>query len=204
MARLLTLFGRAIRAWWSELLFLLVVNFIWSLAQLTVVLGPPTTAALFGIAERVLDRELVGFQDFGRAWRESLGHALLWGLAQFVVYGILGFNLVVYAGAGGVLALALRYAWVILAFAWFAINLYYWPIYLAEKDRGFSTTLSNATKMALLNPALTAGYALVCLLFITGSVLSGVLFGSVLGIWLAFWGILVVRDRLAQPKPVRK
>lgn len=198
MIRLFTLFVRAVRAWWGEFLFLLVLNFVWLLAQLTVVLGPPATLGLYVVAKKVLDRDLVGFEDFWLAFRQGFGRAWLWGGVQLVVYGILGFNLFVYSNRSGIGFLTLRYTWILLLSAWFVLNLYYWPLNLAQSDRRFSTTLSNAVKMAVLNPGFTLLYLLIALLFIAGSIISALLLGAVLGIWLALWGTLVVQDRLDQ------
>jgi uncharacterized membrane protein YesL len=190
------LLGRAIRAWWAEFAFLLVLNLLWLLAQLTVVFGPPATAALYAVAGRVIDRELIGFADFWRAGKETFRRAWVWAAAQILVYGVLGFNLWAYRSGAGVFVLALRYAWALLAMVWFTLNLYYWPLNLAQADQRFLTTLTNAAKMALLNLDFTLAYALCSLVFVALSVLSGVLLGAVLGIWLALWGTLAVRERL--------
>jgi len=198
MFRPFQLLWQAIRAWWDEFVFLLVLNFIWLLAQLTVVLGPPATLGLYAVARRVLDHELVGFGDFWRAGRDGFGRAWIWGAAQLAVCGVLGFNLLVYGNRPGVGFLALRYAWTLLLLAWFALNLYYWPLNLAQSDQRFLTTIGNAARMALINPGFTIAYALIALLFAAISVLSGVLLGTVLGAWLALWGTLVVRDRLGR------
>ena len=194
--RLLGLFWSAVRAWWEEFIFLLALNFIWVLAQLTVVLGPPTTAALYVIGQRVIDHELVGFGDLWQVWREYFMSAWVWGAAQLVVYGILGYNLMYFAGQEGVIFLSLRYAWTLLLLTWYVINLYYWPLNLAQTDQRFIITLGNAAKMALLNPGFTIAYALLAMFFIAGSILSGILLGTVMGVWLALWGTLVVQDRL--------
>jgi len=196
MLHLSRLFTRAVRLWWREFLFLLALNFIWLLAQATIVFGPPATASLVAVAGRVIDGELVDFSGFWRALRANFGVAWLWGLAQWIVYGVLGFNMIAYSGAASSGVLALRYAWTLLALAWFAINLYFWPLYFEQADRRFTITLGNAIKMALLNPSFTAFYALLALLLIAISVLSGLLLGAVLGMWLALWGTLVVRDLL--------
>jgi len=198
MLHLPRLFVRAVCLWWRELLFLLVLNFIWLLAQLTVVFGPPVTVALYVVAQQILDGELVGFGDFWRALWGGFGRAWVWGAAQLLVYGVLGFNLMFSAGRPGVGFLALRYAWTSLALVWFALNLYYWPLNLAQTDRRFFTTLSNAAKMALLNPGFTIAYTLMALLFIAGSTVSGILLGAVLGVWLTLWGTLVVRELLGR------
>jgi uncharacterized membrane protein YesL len=203
MRRLLALLGRAIAAWWHELVFLLVLNFLWLLAQLTVVLGPPATAALFPIARRVLDREIVDFGDVWRAMRATFVNSWAWGIAQFVVYGVLCFNFLSYRAGSGLLLATLRYTWALLALAWFAVNLYYWPLYYAEEDRRFGVTLANAAKMALLNLNFTVVYALLALFLIGVSVLSGVLLGAVLGVWLSLWGTLVVQDRLVAAGVIR-
>lgn len=198
MSELPRLFARAIQAWWREFVFLLVLNFLWLLAQLTVVLAAPATAGLVAVAQRIVDRELVDFGDFWRAVRANLRAAWLWGLAQLVVYGVLAFNLWHYAGRAGTPALALRYAWTLMVIVWFAINLYYWPLYFEQADRRFTTTLGNAAKMALLNPGFTIAYAGLALVLIAVSVLSGFLLGAVLGAWLALCGVLAVHRLLEE------
>ena len=196
MPHFLRLFARAVRLWWHELLFLLALNFVWLLAQATVIFAAPATAALVAVAARVADGELVDLSEFWRALRGNFGVAWLWGLAQLLVYGVLGFNLVAYAGATGAGVLALRYAWTLMALAWFAINLYFWPLHFEQADRRFFTTLGNAVKMAGLNAGFTAAYALLALALIAVSTLTGLLLGAVLGSWLALWGTLVVRGLL--------
>ena len=192
MLHLLRLFARAVRLWWRELLFLLVLNFVWLLAQATVIFAAPATAALVAVAARVADEELVDFGDFWHALRANFGRAWVWGLAQLIVYGVLGFNLWYYRGSESMVALALRYAWTLLALVWFAINLYFWPLNTEQADRRFTTTLANAAKMALLNPGFTVLYALLALALIAVSTLSGLLLGAVLAMWLALWGTLAV------------
>jgi hypothetical protein len=197
MRSLWALFGRALARWWREFPFLLALNLIWLLAQATIVLGPPTTAAVYQIAGQVVDGELVDFGDLWRGWRQLAGRAWVWGLAQLAVYGVLGFNFWAYGRGAGVLVLTLRYAWAILLVGWFTLNLYYWPLNLMQRDQRFGTTLSNTVKMALLNPGFTLAYGLCSAALVAVSVLSGVLLGAVLMSWLALWGTLVVRSRLA-------
>ena len=196
MLQLFRLFWKAIKAWWRELVLLLVLNFIWLVAQLTIVLGPPTTAMLYGIAEKVLDGELVGFEDAWKIGRDNFVRSWIWGVPQLVIYLLLVLNLMAYADTEGAFVLGLRYAWTLLLLVWFAINLYYWPFYFAQEDRSFRTTISNAAKMALLNPGFTFLYALLVIVLILLSVVTGLLLGAVLGMWVALWGTLIVRDRL--------
>ncbi len=192
----LRLLPRAIGLWWREFLILVLLNFIWLLCQVTIVLGGPATAALVYVARRVADHELVGLDDFWQGLRENFTAGLKWQLAQLLVYGILAFNLVFYAGQTGLAILTLRYAWTIMALIWFAINLYYWPLHFEQIDGRFRTTLSNATKMAFLNPNETIVYTLAALVLIVFCVGTAALLGFVLGAWLSLWGVLVVRANL--------
>ena len=192
----LQLLARALALWWREFAFLILVNVIWLICQATVVLGPPATAALAGVAQRVLDGELVDLGDFWRGLLREFGPAWKWGLAQLVVYGVLGFNLWFYREQSTGTVLALRYAWTLMASVWFAVNLYFWPLHHEQTDRRFRTTITNAGKMALLNPNATLVYAVAALLFIAVSLLSGALLGIALGVWLSLWGKLVVREHL--------
>ena len=200
MLQTLKLFGLAIRKWWKEFLFLLALNFLWLLAQMTVILGPPSTAALYIVTQHVLDGSIVGFGDFWRAIKGNFVNSWIWGAAQIIVYSVLVYNLFFYWGKEGVYFLALRYAWTFLALTWFTINLYYWPLYLAQVDKRFTTTLTNAIKMVLLNPGYTIFYSLLALIFIVVSVFSGLLLGAVMAVWIALWGTLVVQDRLSTRK----
>jgi uncharacterized membrane protein YesL len=192
------LLPRAIGLWWREFLFLVLLNFIWLLCQLTIVLGGPATASLVYVARRVADGELIGLDDFGQGIRENFAAGLKWTIAQLLVYGVLGFNLWFYAGRQGLAALALRYAWTIMALLWFAINLYFWPLYLEQADQRFRTTISNATKMAFLNPNETIIYTIAAPLLIALCAATGALLGFVLGAWLSLWGVLIVRANLAE------
>lgn len=192
----LRLFPRAIKLWWREFPFLVLLNFIWLVCQVTVILAAPATAALVSVARRVADEELIGLDDFWAALRENFTPALKWGVVNLFVYGVLGFNLFYYREQVGLAVLSLRYAWTIMALMWFAVNLYFWPLHFEQADQRFRTTLGNAAKMALLNPNGTVVYTVAALALIVFSVGSGALFGFVLGAWLSLWGVLVVRDHL--------
>lgn len=191
----------ALRLWWRELLFLLVLNVLWLVAQLTVVLGPPMTVSVYVVARKVMEGDLIDFKDVISAVRQHLAASWAWGALQIVVYGVLGFNLFFYARAEGQLVLILRYAWTLLLLAWFTLNLYYWPLYLAQEDRRVATTLSNAGKMILLNPGFTLIYSLLALILVAVSIFSGLLLGAVMMVWLALWGNLVVANRLDARRP---
>ena len=117
---------------------------------------------------------------------------------------MLGFNLWHYAGQSGLAVLSLRYAWTIMALIWFAINLYFWPLHFEQADQRFRTTLTNATKMAFLNPNETIIYALAALVLIVFCVGTGVFLGFVLGAWLSVWGVLMVRTNLQEAVDARK
>lgn len=199
----LKLLLRAISLWWREFAFLVLLNFIWLVCQVTIVLGAPATAALVYVARRVIDGELIDLGDFWYGLRENFAAGLKWGIAQVLVYGVLAFNLWYYGGRSGLIALSLRYAWTIMALIWFAINLHFWPLHFEQIDRRFRTTLGNASKMALLNPNQTIVYTLAALVLIGFCAGTGALLGFVLGAWLSIWGVLVVRVNLDEARPSR-
>ncbi len=194
----LRLLPRAIGVWWREFAFLVLLNFIWLVCQVTVVLGAPATAALVYVGRRVVDGELIDLGEFWRGLRGNFTAALKWGIAQIAVYGVLAFNLWFYAGRSGLAVLSLRYAWTFMAAIWFAINLYFWPLHFEQADRRFRTTISNSVKMALLNPNETIVYTVAALVVIVFCVGTGAFLGFVLGAWLSIWGVLVVRENLGE------
>ena len=78
----LRLLPRAIRLWWREFPFVVLLNFIWLACQVTVVLAAPATAAVVYVAQRVVDGELVDLGDFWRGMRANFVTALEMGHRQ--------------------------------------------------------------------------------------------------------------------------
>ena len=135
MLEALKVIGRAFRLWWGELLLLTALNVAWLALQIPIVTGPPATAAMYVIVRRLVDGELVGPRDAWQALRQMFWPAWIWGLLNLVIAGVVSFNFITYGSAPGPAWAALRLAWGTIALLWFAVNLFYWPFWLAQSDR---------------------------------------------------------------------
>ncbi len=192
----LAILAAATRRFWDEYLSTLVLSSVWLLAQVLVLPGPPATAALFAMARATYDGEYWSAADAWAAFRRHFWAAWRWGLPNLLVLGIGLYNLSVFWNVPGVWS-GLRWLWLVALLAWLALNLFYWPFYLAADDRSLRNTYANCARFWLLHPAAAAVLALAGLVVgIAGvSTLLPVVLGA--AFWLALVAETAVRRSLA-------
>src|SRR5216683_1221340 len=88
--------GRAFSLWWGELLLLTVLNLAWLVLQIPIVTGPPATAAIYAIARRIADGELVGAKDAWLSLRQMFWPAWGWGLLNGIMAVVIVSNFAAY------------------------------------------------------------------------------------------------------------
>ena len=59
---------------------------------------------------------------------------------------------------------ALRLLWFLGLVGWLALNLYYWPFWLAAADKSFRNTYANCARFWLLHPPAALSVFVVCLI----------------------------------------
>jgi hypothetical protein len=146
--RPLTIIGRALRHYWDEGFNLLLINLVWFLAQLLVIPGPPATAALFFVTNRVARGYFARFSEFWGALKTLFGPAWKWGalnLAAIFVFGYaaLFYRSGVFDAAGAVLSLVM---WFLLG-CWLFLQLFAFPMWLEQSDKRVGLALRNAAVM---------------------------------------------------------
>ena len=199
MTDALRVVGRAMRLWWDELPLLTVLNLVWLALQIPIVTGPPATAAMYVVAQRLADGEMVGAREAWRALRQMLGPAWVWGAANVVIVAVVCFNFAEFGAAPGLGWAALRLAWGVIATLWFAVNLFYWPFWLAQTDRRLTITLRNALVLYLKAPAFGLTLLVGCAVLIVVGVGITLPLAVALMAWLALIGVVAVDVALHGP-----
>ena len=90
----------------------------------------------------------------------------------------------------------LRLAWYSIALCWFAVNLFYWPFYLAQKNRSLLITLRNALLFLVMRPRYVLIVVLICGIFIAVSILTMLPLAIIMLSWLTLIGMIAVDEEL--------
>ena len=194
--------GRAFAAWWGEWPLLMLLNLAWLALQIPIVTGPPATAAMYAMARRVADGEGVGPRQAWQSLRAMFWPAWGWGAVNLVLAVVVIGNFAAYGAAPGLGWAALRLAWGSLTVLWIAINLFYWPFWLAQADQRMVTTLRNALVMCLKAPGFGLTLLVICAALAVVSVLVTLPLAAALVSWLALIGVLAVDAALRRPDMV--
>ena len=191
-----TVLSRALRLWWDDWVPFLLLNAAWFLMQLTVVGGPPATAALYAMVRESHDGVYWGPRDAWAAFRRYFWPAWRWGLPNLALLIVAVFNFAAYWDTPGLSWALLRWLWALTLFAWFGLNLFYWPFWLAQDDKSLRTTYANAARFFLLNP--TAGLILtgLSLVLTLASIILTLPFTLALACWLASMATVAVQQSL--------
>jgi hypothetical protein len=196
MTRALSIIGHAFRLWWSEWMLLILFNLVWLALQIPVVTGPPATAAMYVIARQLADGEFIGPPHGLDALRRMLGPAWVWGVINLLLVGVLVGNFWFYQSASGWLWTGIRLLWGTIGLGWFAVNLFYWPFWLAQEQRSPQLTFRNSFLFLAKQPGLALTLVLISAFLCVISVLTTLPFAAALMAWLALIGVLAVEEAL--------
>lgn len=146
MDRPFAVIGRALRDYWDEAFNLMLCNLIWFFAQLLVIPGPPATAALFFVTNRVAHGGFARLPDYWEGFKRHFWDGWKWGALNIVVILVLGYAVLFYsvsdfpAGLGFVL-MSLNVA---LLAIWLLTQLFAFPFWLEQEDKRFKVALRNS------------------------------------------------------------
>ena len=200
MIQPLAVIRRAFGVWWNEWIVMITLNAAWLFLQLPVITSAPATAVVYAMAQKSYDGEYWGPRDAWDAFRRLFWPAWRWGLVNGLFLLVVAFNLLAYRNAGGTLWLLLRLIWLLSLTIWLALNLFYWPFWLAQADRSMRTTYANCGRFLLLNP-----WPALLLIAFSGllaaiSIVTILPFSLALICWLALIGIAAVQRSLTLHK----
>ena len=189
---------RAFRLWWDEWVVFLVLNAAWFILQLPIITGPPATAALFAMVKESHDKVYWGPRDASTAFRRLFWPAWRWGLPNLILLSVAVFNFAVYWNTPGLTWMLFRLIWGVTMVAWFGLNLFYWPFWLAQDDTSLRTTYANSARFFLLNPVSGPILVILALILTVASLVLTLPFTLALACWLASIATVAVQHSLQQ------
>jgi uncharacterized membrane protein YesL len=196
MPRAFSIVGHALRLWWSDFLLLTFFNLAWLALQIPIVTGPPATAAMYAMARRLADGELIEPRHGLEALRRMFGPALVWGAINLLIVGVVLGNFWLYQSATGWLWTGARLVWGLIALGWFAVNLFCWPFWLAQEQHSLRIAFRNSFLFLSKRPGLALTLVGLSAFLIVVSVLTTLPLAAALMSWLALIGVLAVEEAM--------
>ncbi len=196
----LRIVSQTCQLWWQEWVGILCLNLLWLLLQLPLVTGPPATAVLYAICQKMIHHIPWDVGDVGQLLRCMFWPAWKWALPSMLILLVLAANFYAYQAFQGRGWIALRLFWGLLLALWFTLNLFFWPFWLVQEDQSLKTTYKNVVRLLVLHP-----WTVIMLTAIAGFLLAisfSMVFLLAIGSmgWLALAGSITVHRSLALPE----
>jgi hypothetical protein len=197
MIRPFHVLGHAFRLLWRDWIGMMFLNILWVLFQIPIVTGPPATAVLYAMAERVNNGELWEIKETWQLLRVLFWPAWRWALPNTIIALVLIFNIAAYWSAAGLGWIILRLFWGLLLLFWIMLNLFYWPFWLAQEEKSLRTTYANCARFLILNFWPASIITFVCVVVVIISILTTLPMLVATGAWLTLVGATAVQRSLA-------
>lgn len=146
---------QSFRDFWDEMYILVLANVIWLGLCLLVIPGPPATAGLYYLTNRVAHGRSVGLGIFFEGLRRYFIKGWLWAMANVLFLAVMGANFSFYGRFQGFWVQFVKGLFLGAAVLWLALQLYTFPLLLEQEDERLRVALGNALFMALKNPGFT-------------------------------------------------
>jgi hypothetical protein len=198
MGKAFSVIKHAFALWWRELILLTFFNVVWFLLQIPIITGPPATAAMYVIARRVSGDELINPRGGWTALRQMFLPAWKWGAVNLLLLAALALNFWGFRDAAGLGWALLRLLWTLISLGWFAMNLFYWPLWLSQTDRRMVNTYRNCLALLFRMPVFSLALTAMCAVLVVGGVLLTLPLVVALMAWLALIGTLAVGEALKE------
>ena len=179
MDRPVSIIGRALVNLWDQMFNLVLCNVLWLAAHagvvtamgrvlfrwempwflllVLVVPGPPATAALFYVTNKVAHGRLARVSDFWKGFKRYFLAGWKWGGLNLLVTLTLGYAVIFY-GYGEIPApygFLLALVSLLLLGGWLLTQLFAFPFWLEQADQRIRPALQNALAFQAQNPLLT-------------------------------------------------
>jgi uncharacterized membrane protein YesL len=159
----ISVLGRALRDFWDEMFTLMLCNVLWLIAHLLVITGPPATAALFYVTNRVAHGQVAKLSEFWYGLKQYFVVGWKWGGLNILAIIILANSVYFYSqgvvpGLAGFTLLLLS---VLLLVGWLVTQLFAFPFWLEQSDKRIWVALRNAVILQAHNAVLTLAVLLL-------------------------------------------
>jgi len=188
------------RLWSQNAVHIAFFNCIWLVLQLPIVMAPAATAAMYALAHRMADGELVTPKDLWTTLREMFIPAWKFALVNLLVLAIVLGNLWFARGRDGNLWSILRMIWTLTAIVWLTATSLYWPLWLAESDRSVGNTLRNCFVLMIHAPSLVLSLVVISAAIFVLSIVTIIPLVNGVMVWIAFTALLTSETIIHQIK----
>ncbi len=187
---------QASKDWIGDWFNQFILNFLVTLAWVTILLGPPALFGLYHTAFTWTQGQASSPSDLFRAARRYAWTSWIWAginLLAAIVYGV---NLLFYWRLGQTWSIILTSVIFLIGLFWAMMQLYVIPYLIIQKTKSLRLAFKNAFLTTLAAPFYTLFLFLISLAILTSSILF--ILPLILGFpaLAAFIGIRAVQDRL--------
>jgi uncharacterized membrane protein YesL len=181
--------AKSARDLFDDMLPMVLMNMLSLLCHLTIVLGPPSAAAMHAMCHRSALGLAFNWSTYWQAFRQYFGKSWLLFLPSAVALFLIGFNFAWYGltfpEAGW--SQWVQGAWLAVFALWSAVGFYIMPFLIMQEEKRVRTAIRNAALVAVSNPV----YTLILLLFgVLLTVVNLVIIPLVFFFGLVVWAML--------------
>jgi len=192
----LRVLGRSVVDWWDGWLDIVMITFVWLIAQFTIVLGPPATFGVYYVVYDMVNGQATGVRGMIEGARKFFGKAWLWGILNIVAAVVLYVNFVFYSNLESTWSLSLLIVVGMLALLWIVTQFYALAFVMEQQDQRLRIALKNGLLTGMASPFFSLVLLLVVALVVALSV--GLVIPLFLGLpgLIPFLGFRALNDRL--------
>lgn len=172
------------------------VNLLWLVCSLPIVTAPAAWAGLCRFSYHALRQPTVDMDEYWAGFRAYVWRGMPIGIVGLVLVVTSLFNLIAYPAGDDTFVNLMRVVWIMLPLAWFAVQLYAFPLLNAQVKPSLIGAYRNAGTMVILNPFYTLALWIGALLLVVVSFVFPVMLALLTGSLLAAMGNYAVQDRL--------
>lgn len=182
--------------WWDGWLDIVMITFVWLIAQFTIVLGPPATFGVYYAVYDMVNGQSTGVRGMIEGARKFFGKAWLWGILNIVAAIVLYVNFVFYSNLESTWSLSLLIVVGMMALLWVVTQFYALPFVMEQQDQRLRIALKNGLLTGMASPFFSLIVLLVVALIIALSI--GLIIPLFLGLpgLIPFLGFRALNDRL--------
>ena len=199
MTRPLHIVWLGVKATYEELLLLGMLSLLVWLCWLLIIPGPPATAALFYVANRVANERSVNFNLFKEGFRRYFVRSWIIGGISLAFLTLFVSSFFFYLSLPAQFPQwmqALSVVMLYLLISWLAIQLYLFPV-LVEQNLSLGRLFRNAFFLAFASPLFTGVLLLALTFIVILSALTTILLFGIAPALIAVICSLALQDRLA-------
>jgi hypothetical protein len=163
----LRVIGLSVVDWWDSWLDLVGAVLVWTVAQVTIVFGPPATLGLFYTVHALINGESLGARGILEGGGKYFGKSWLWMLLNILVLITVFANLRFYGQLEAVWAFYIQVLFVMLTLLWFATQFYTLAFLMEMKDKRLLVALRNGFFLVMASPVFSFFVLLFALFAVT-------------------------------------